>query len=105
MDDQRTDRASGGMKTLLAAFLVLITVVAHVIIGVVVYRHVHAPELVVFFVPMVAAIGLNTLIIGTAMPAKWKAVGKYAAACALALLVGIFAEIVSLTFAFNMYGT
>ena len=93
------------MRTPLAALLVLATSVCHVIIGVLFYRFVWGPDFVVFFLPMLTAIGADTLIIGAAMPAKWKAVGKYAAAFALAVLAGVIAEIVYLTFAFNMYGT
>jgi hypothetical protein len=93
------------MKTSLAALLVLATVVCHVIIGVLFYRYVWGPDFVVFFLPALTAIGVNTLLIGAAMPGAWKAIAKYAAACGLAVVAGIIAEIVCLTIAFNMYGT
>jgi hypothetical protein len=105
MEDQGTNRESGGMKTPLAALLVLATAVCHVVIGVLFYRYVWGPDLVVFFLPTLTAIGVNTLIIGAAMPATWKAVAKYAAACGRAVVAGVIAEIVCLTIAFNMYGT
>ena len=106
MDDQGTDREGGGiMKTLFATFLALITVVGHIITGVLFYRYVWGSDFVVFFLPTLIAIAVNTLIIGTAMPAKWRSVSKYAVAIAVAVVVGIVAEMVSLTVAFNMYGT
>jgi hypothetical protein len=114
MDDQGTNQESGGsVKTLGAMAFVLVTTVSQVVIGVLLYRQrvvdggnaIWDSDFAIFFLPMLFAIAVNTFMLGVAMPVKWNPAKRYAAACALAILVGVVSEAVYFFVAFNTYGT
>jgi hypothetical protein len=106
MDDQRTERENGGRFSALSALLLVCAATAsQAVLGFLFYRFVDAPDYVVIFLSAIIGIVVYTLIIRAAMPARWSPIKKYAAACSLSVVLGIVAEMVALTVAFNMYGT